>query len=122
LKHKFTSPKTPIDSIEKPGIYKIKCDNCECTYIGQTTRKLTERIKEHRRFNSSNTALTKHLRDKNHSISLQNAEMLHFESNQKRLDLLESYYIKIEKSKNHSCLNGDEGPAPNSLVCKLLDS
>ena len=30
-------------------IYSIPCKNCDCIYIGQTVRKLHDRINEHRR-------------------------------------------------------------------------
>ena len=30
-------------------IYKIPCKNCDCVYIGQTRRKLTDKITEYQR-------------------------------------------------------------------------
>ena len=33
----------------KSGIYKIKCKDCEVSYIGQTSRNLETRYKKHMR-------------------------------------------------------------------------
>ena len=43
--------KKPKDKIEKEAsrgiVYKIKCKDCDCVYIGQTSRALKTRVKEH---------------------------------------------------------------------------
>ena len=33
----------------KDVVYSVKCDECDCTYIGETMRTLDARMKEHRR-------------------------------------------------------------------------
>jgi len=44
--------KTDKDRIKRSGqcnvVYKIDCKNCEASYVGQTKRRLTTRIREHR--------------------------------------------------------------------------
>ena len=42
----FNKPKDKTEN-NKPGIYKIKCKDCEGCYIGQTCRNLETRYKEH---------------------------------------------------------------------------
>ena len=44
----FNKPKDKTEN-NKPGIYKIKCKDCEGCYIGQTSRNLETRYKEHMR-------------------------------------------------------------------------
>ena len=43
--------KKPKDKIEKEAtrgmVYKIKCKDCDCVYIGQTSRALKSHVKEH---------------------------------------------------------------------------
>ena len=44
----FNKPKDKTEN-NKSGIYKIKCKDCEGCYIGQTSRNLETRYKEHMR-------------------------------------------------------------------------
>ena len=43
--------KKPKDKIEKDAtrgiVYKIKCKDCDCVYIGQTSHALKSCVKEH---------------------------------------------------------------------------
>ena len=43
--------KKPKDKIEKEAsrgiVYKINCKDCDCVYVGQTSRSLKTRMKEH---------------------------------------------------------------------------
>ena len=48
LKTILPSLKTPVDKMLKSGIvYKITCPGCTACYVGETTRHLQSRIKEH---------------------------------------------------------------------------
>src|SRR5690606_4417443 len=40
-------PKTSIMDT-KGGVYEIKCTTCDCVYIGQTGRSMSQRIAEHK--------------------------------------------------------------------------
>ena len=43
--------KKPKDKIEKEAsrviVYNIKCKDCDCVFVGQTSRTLKTRVKEH---------------------------------------------------------------------------
>jgi len=49
---------------KKNVVYKISCNDCDGTYVGQTKRKLNTRILEHRnqinRKSSNTTVITEH--------------------------------------------------------------
>ena len=45
----FSYLKDPIPADEKYGVYKLKCGSSTITYIGETGRKLKERMHYHKR-------------------------------------------------------------------------
>jgi len=49
--HKTTHPTTPYD---KSGIYALTCMTCNKAYVGQTSRSLKQRYKEHTFYIKSN--------------------------------------------------------------------
>ena len=54
---------------EKPGIYKLTCNTCNLSYIGQTHRSLQPRYKEHTRYiqyNDTQSAYTPHILNNTH--------------------------------------------------------
>ncbi len=49
LRNILVHPKDKIETCDKTGVvYKITCNNCDQIYIGETGRKLSVRMKEHR--------------------------------------------------------------------------
>ena len=67
--------KKPKDKIEKEAtrgiVYKIKCKDCDCVYIGQTSRALKSRVKEHTKaiaILGENSLLAKHHMLHSHQI------------------------------------------------------
>jgi hypothetical protein len=48
-------------------VYEIPCSDCSSTYVGQTCRFLSKRVREHRSDKKSSSALTEHIRDSGHS-------------------------------------------------------
>ena len=53
----LTKPKIDNNTQErdKSGIYKLTCNTCKMSYIGQTNRRLHQRYKEHVRYIKHNT-------------------------------------------------------------------
>jgi len=51
-----TKPKNPekIPDYNKSGVYKLTCKTCNMSYIGQTSRDLTQRYRKHIRYIRNN--------------------------------------------------------------------
>jgi len=68
------------DYSNKNIVYKISCNNCDATYIGQTKRKLKTRITEHRNQinskSSKKTVITEHRLCLNHDFDWNNVKIL----------------------------------------------
>ena len=77
-------------------IYKINCDNCNASYVGQTCRRLGVRIKEHHRKyceEDKNSSLFIHKIDNNHTINFHNVKILDSESNTGKRLFSEALFI-----------------------------
>ena len=59
-------------------MYKIKCEECEATYIGETERTLKSRFNEHRRPSYTRSEVAKHIHmdQPEHTVELDNTEIL----------------------------------------------
>ena len=86
------------------GVYRIKCDDCDAFYYGETGRTVKERTKEHR--NAKHTsAFGKHLLDSGHkSKDDDNIKVIHTREKGFTLTLLEAYEIWKERG-NKNLLN-----------------
>ena len=78
-----TYSKKPKDKIQKEAsrgiVYKIKCKDCDCVYIGQTSRALKTRVKEHAKAIATldeNSLLAKHHMRHSHQIDLTSVEIV----------------------------------------------
>ena len=72
-------PKDPVDKEHVVGpVYKIKCEECEATYVGETERFLKSRFNEHRRPSSITSEVAKHIQTDRpeHAVELDNTEIL----------------------------------------------
>ena len=50
LRRLLTNVKDKDEPENRPGaVYRIKCSDCQATYIGETGRNLTTRLNEHKR-------------------------------------------------------------------------
>lgn len=112
--------KSKTDNLKKSGVYKLQCNDCPKTYIGQTGRCFNKRIKEHYSSfingkSDSNYGL--HLRECNHSFN-QNFKILHSENKGHRLNLLET--LEINKLKNSENLLNDQLELNNSPLLNLF--
>ena len=59
-------------------VYKISCEECEATYVGETERSLKARFGEHRRLSSTTSEVSKHIHtdSSDHTITLENTKIL----------------------------------------------
>ena len=91
--------KKPKDKIENEAsrgiVYKIKCKDCDCVYVGQTSRALKTRMKEHTKAIATldkNYFLAKHHMLNGHQIDLNNVEIIDRSSVWKQRLILEAWY------------------------------
>ena len=121
---KSTCPPSSLKNV----IYKIPCADCQQFYIGQTSRPLIKRIKEHEacmrldNHTDSSTgniksAPAKHGRDNNHSIDWKATRILTTCDNKGQLNLLEHAAIKTLKPAMNI---QHKGPSINSCWNPLL--
>ena len=81
LRRLLVRPKDPVeDHLRKGIVYRIGCEDCPLSYIGQSGRSLLHRIKEHRRAVTNadlNTfVLAEHAWNNGHGINWDNATIL----------------------------------------------
>jgi hypothetical protein len=98
----FSNMKTQINAENRSGIvYKIGCSDCDQSYIGETSKKLSTRIGQHqsdykrRHTPGPKTALINHTLDNNHKFDFDNASILDRENNVQKRRLLEAGHIII---------------------------
>ena len=91
--------KKPKDKIEKEAsrgiVYKIKCKDCDCVYIGQTSRALKTRVKEHAKAIATldeNSLLAKHHLRHSHQIDLASVETVDRSSARRQRLILEAWH------------------------------
>jgi len=95
-------------------VYKILCNNCDASYVGQTKRQVQTRIKEHtnniRLEPSRYSVITEHILEFNHSFDWKNIKILDYEPNYNKRLISEMLHIKeqrhgINSQKNTECLD-----------------
>jgi len=74
LKRRLVHLKDPMDPLMHSGcVYRIPCGECLKTYVGETKRRVAERIKEHKAAivhgHSTKSALSQHLVDSGGHVS-----------------------------------------------------
>lgn len=116
LRHLLRPTKDTTDRDSKPGIYEVSCPDCEDKYVGQTSRTITARFKEHMRNVKYNrphlSAVAKHILENGHwNISADSSRLVHVVNNKLRLDAYESYYIH----RQQHLMNTDKGNIESDL-------
>ncbi|XP_018361384.1 PREDICTED: uncharacterized protein LOC108760084 [Trachymyrmex cornetzi] len=105
--------KVQKDSLSKNSknnvVYKISCENCDASYVGQTDRQLKTRISEHRnhiRHNASTlSVITEHRLQYGHEFQWDNIEILDEEPCYRKR--LVSEMLNIKRQKNSLNLQTD---------------
>ena len=86
-------------------VYKINCASCSEFYVGLTTRRLEQRLKEHSSCDSS--ALLRHALATGHTIDFTQPEVLTTDVIKTRLSIKET--LKIKEHSAYKSLNGNQG-------------
>lgn len=86
------------NKLEKTGVYKLKCNDCDKFYIGQTGRSFAKRAKEHKpnpRINPQKSSYAQHIIDEEHSTGNieNNIEIMEVCNKGFTLDTLEEFHI-----------------------------
>ena len=92
LKTVLPSLKPPVTKCLKSGlVYKIQCSRCMSCYVGQTTRHLITRFKEHL---YESKPVGKHMKSCNYDVTIDDVTILSSNSkSMKHLMILEALFI-----------------------------
>ncbi|XP_018347291.1 PREDICTED: uncharacterized protein LOC108751554 [Trachymyrmex septentrionalis] len=95
---KDTCPRTSKNNV----VYKIRCNNCDASYVGQTGRKLKTRIAEHRNHirykTSTRSVITEHRLLYNHDFQWDDVQILDEEPSYRKRLISEMLHIKKQKN------------------------
>ena len=113
LRKLLTNVKDKDQPRDRQGaVYKIKCCDCQATYIGETGRNLNTRLTEHRRATRNgdinNNIAEQHLQT-NHRIDWDSATCVTYNTNYYQRIVLESWFTNLEQTPINRCL---QLPAP----------
>ena len=108
---------TNVKDKDKPSdrqgaVYKIKCCNCQATYVGETGRNLNVRLTEHKRATrngDNNNHITEHHLKAKHRIDWDSAECITYSTDYYQQITLESWFTILEQTPLNRC---QQLPAP----------
>ena len=87
-------------------IYKIKCNDCSSAYIGESidfNRRVNQHKNSFRNFDTNN-AVVQHVLNSNHSVNINNAEVIYKENDTNKRKIIESILIQsIDNFNNQKC-------------------
>ena len=114
------STKDKKEPLEKSGIYRIKCKDCDAVYIGQTKRSVLKRFKEHFKCIEHNyvrkSAFASHaIFNEHRNVTIDDVQLIKSVSDERRLDAYECVYIR----KSENTVNLDNGNI-DSILFSLL--
>ena len=94
IRQRLVHPKDKVDKMEQSGVvYKIQCNDCDSSYVGETERRLKKRIQEHRRTSSP---VGHHADYNTHTVDDFSVSILYKESDWFRRGVAEAIYIEAE--------------------------
>ena len=107
LRHLLTNVKDRDEPNNRQGaVYKIKCSNCQASYIGETGRNLNTRLtaeyKRATRNGDVNNHIAVHHQLTNHNIDWDTAQCLTYSTNYFQQLTLESWYTNLQCRANTS--------------------
>jgi hypothetical protein len=99
----------PINKLGKSGVYKLTCQTCEGSYVGQSGRKIIERIKEHeaawRNQKKGHSSFADHLIEYDHQFNPDCIDLIHECNKGYKLNLLETLEINRNKESRKPFFN-----------------
>ena len=103
LQQALTRLKTKLPILKKVVVYKIPCQDCETSYVGETKRSLQKRVTEHKyvvKNNDRKNGIAVHAWDMGQRPNWEAAEILDVESQYVKRRVLEAVWIRNTK---HVC-------------------
>ena len=132
LKSMLMHPKDKISSDQKKDLvyhWECKADGCNSSYIGETSRALGERVKEHSK--STTSAILKHCKDFHHPLpSIDDFNIIDKESSQITREAKEAIHIRrLDPSLNRNigkmsiphCFDNLQFSTPGDTVQRSLN-
>ena len=113
LRQLLTNVKDKDEPSDRRGaVYKIKCCDCQATYIGETGRNLNVRLTENKRATRNgdiNNHIAEHHLKTNHRIDWDSAECVTYSTDYYQRITLESWFTNLEQTPLNRC---QQLPAP----------
>ena len=113
LRHLLANIKDRDEPNNRQGaVYKIKCSDCQASYIGETGRNLNTRLTEHKRATRNgdvNNHIAVHHQLTDHNIDWDTTQCLTYSTNYFQRLTLESWYTNLEQTPLNRC---QQLPAP----------
>lgn len=122
---KFNNLKDPLPLEAKTNVvYQLCCENCNNVYIGETKKKVCERVNQHVaavRNKNELSLVFKHCNENNHSINFNNPQILIQNSNVRARRFLESFFTDNNPNAFNRSMQFSEIYAPivNKLIRKI---
>ena len=113
LRQLLTNVKDKDEPNDRQGAaYKIKCCDCQATYIGETGRNWNTRLTEHKRATRNgdlNNNIAEHHLQTDHRIDWDSAECVIYSTDYYQRLTLESWFTNLEQTPLNRC---QQLPAP----------
>ena len=125
LYKKFNNLKDPLPINAKTNVvYQLNCDNCNKVYIGETRKKVKERVNQHNaavRNKYDLSLVYKHCNDNNHSINFNDPKVLIQNNNVRSRLFLESFFTNNNPQAYNRCIQYSEiyAPTVNDIISKI---
>ncbi|KYN22608.1 hypothetical protein ALC57_04991, partial [Trachymyrmex cornetzi] len=105
-------------------VYKISCENCEASYVGQTKRRLSTRVNEHksdiRKNTSSPSVISDHRIKFDHNFKWDEVKVLDSESTYNKRLVSEMIHIKRQKQGINKMKDIEALPESYSSIIRAL--
>nr|VZI19092.1 unnamed protein product [Spirometra erinaceieuropaei] len=127
MRSRIMKMKDRLDAGEQSGVvYRIPCQNCPCHYTGQTGRRLSSRILEHKRAVRRGDPLSQvatHTLEEGHEFDFANTRILARAGNKTGRELLEAWVSDTNSINRHIDLPACyHALRPRSQVAQLTPS
>ena len=109
MRQLISRPKDKTDKMERRNVvYRIGCQDCGCQYIGQTGRKLSTRLNEHKAAihrHDQLSLMSVHEDENGHKFDLQSAEVISQASTKHAREFLEAWFSNKHSINRHVYLD-----------------